>query len=142
MIIDTLLALTKGETCGNAKQFETAYYCGMGIIQALKLDEIPDFTFHNNGQELLIYDGRQLIYSCNYTEYCNVKIIISAYNKDGLYYSYEIDYNSKTSKCLYDIGLLKEKYPNKWIYRLDPIYNKYGVDIVNTVREHAHLFSM
>lgn len=141
-MISMLLELTKGETCGNAKQFQVSYYCGLGIIQALKLDEVPAFTYHDNGQTILIYDGRQLIYSCNYTEYCNVKFITSAYNKDGLYYSYELDYDSKESQCLFDIGLLKEKYPNRWIYRLDPIYSKYGVDIVNTVREYAHLFSM
>lgn len=141
MIIEMLSQLTKGEIYGNKEHFENIYYCALGIIQDLSLDKIS-FTFYDNGQEVLIYTENKIAYSCNCTEYCNVKFITSIYNKDGLYREYELDYNSKSSQCLYDIGLLKEKYPNRWIYKLDPIYDKYGIDIVNSVRENAHLFSI
>lgn len=140
-MINMLLELTKGETHGNKEQFETNYYCGLGVIQDLELDKTA-FTFRDNGQEILIYQDRKILYACNYTEYCDTKFITSIYNNDGLYREYEFDYNSKTNECLLDIWTLKQKQPKRWIYRLDPIYNKYGVDIVNTVREYAHLFSI
>lgn len=50
---------------------------------------------------------------------------------------YDFDYDSQTSSCLYDLWELARKYPGRWVYKLDSIYNKYATDIVNLVRDNA-----
>lgn len=139
-MIRVLNELMKNEVYGSLEDFKQTYYCGTGVAQDLQLNEIPDFTFYDNGQECNIYDGRKLIYSCNYIEYCGVKHITTVYNSKGLFTEFMFDYDSVRSRCLYDIWMLKQAEPERWIYRLEPVYEKYGTDVVNAVRGNAHLF--
>lgn len=39
-------------------------------------------------------------------------------------------------ECTKEVEKLIEKYGDRTVYRLEPIYIKYGVDIVNKVREN------
>ena len=78
-------------------------------------------------------------YACNYTEYCNIKFVTSVYGKEGLVLEYPFDYESDTSRCLYDLFELRKAEPERWLYRLDSIYNKYGIDTVNKVREGINI---
>lgn len=142
-MINMLLALTKGETSGNYNTFiHSNYYCAMGILQDLWINnhalQEEETTFFDNGQELLLYTNLGT-YSCNYTEYCNIKFVTSVYSKDGLILEYPFDYESDASKCLYDLFQLRKAEPERWLYRLDSIYNKYGIDTVNKVREGINL---
>ena len=142
-MINMLLALTKGETSGNYNAFiNSNYWAGLGILQDLWINN-HDFkeskiTFYDNGQELLIYSNLGT-YSCNYTEYCNIKFVTSVYSKDGIVLEYPFDYESDTSRCLYNLFELRKADPERWLYRLDSIYNKYGIDTVNKVREGINL---
>lgn len=101
-MINTLLALTKGETSGNYNAFtHSNYYCAMGILQDLWINnhalQEEETTFFDNGQELLLYTNLGT-YSCNYTEYCNIKFITSVYSNNGLVLEYPFDYESDTSR--------------------------------------------
>ena len=142
-MINMLLALTEGETSGNYNAFiNSNYWAGLGVLQDLWIDnhdfKESEITFYDNGQELLIYSNLGT-YSCNYTEYCNIKFVTSVYSKDGLVLEYPFNYESETSKCLYDLFELRKAEPERWLYRLDSIYNKYGIDTVNKVREGINL---
>lgn len=138
-IINTLVALSEGKTCGNKQQFESLIYNGIAFTQNF----FEDMTnFHDNGQVISIYVDSRLTHECNYTEYYNQKIITSIYSRQGCVFTKEIDFDSKENNCLGDISDLKAKYPKRWIYKLEAIYNKYGCDIVNSVRESAYLFCM
>lgn len=142
-MLNTLLALTTGETSGNYETFiNSKYYCVIGILQDLWINNHDlnekEITFFDNGQELLLYTNLGT-YACNYTEYCNVKFVTSVYNRDGLVLEYPFDYESDTSRCLYDMCELIKAEPEKWMYRLDSIYNNYGIDTVNKVREGINL---
>ena len=142
-MINTLLALTEGETSGNYNAFiHSNYYCAMGILQDLWINnhalQEEETTFFDNGQELLLYTNLRT-YSCNYTEYCNIKFVTSVYCKDGLVLEYPFDYESDTNKCLYDLFELRKAEPERWLYKLDNIYSKYGIDTVNKVREGINI---
>ena len=142
-MINMLLELTKGETSGNYNAFiNSNYWAGLGILQDLWIDnhdfKESEITFYDNGQELLIYSNLDT-YSCNYIEYCNIKFITSVYSKDGLVLEYPFDYESDTSRCLYDLFELRKAEPERWLYKLDNIYSKYGIDTVNKVREGINL---
>ena len=142
-MINMLLELTKGETSGNYNTFiNSNYWAGLGILQDLWIDnhalQEEEITFFDNGQELLLYTNLGT-YACNYTEYCNIKFITSVYGKEGLVLEYPFDYESETSRCLYDLFELRKAEPERWLYRLDSIYSKYGIDTVNKVREGANL---
>ena len=142
-MINMLLALTEGETSGNYNAFiNSNYWAGLGVLQDLWIDnhdfKESEITFYDNGQELLIYSNLGT-YSCNYTEYCNIKFVTSVYSKDGLVLEYPFDYESETSKCLYDLFELRKAEPERWLYKLDSIYNKYGIDTVNKVRDGINL---
>ena len=142
-MINMLLALTEGETSGNYNSFiNSNYWAGLGVLQDLWIDnhdfKESEITFYDNGQELLIYSNLGT-YSCNYTEYCNIKFVTSVYCKDGLVLEYPFDYESDTSRCLYDLFELRKAEPERWLYKLDNIYSKYGIDTVNKVREGINL---
>ena len=142
-MINTLLALTSGETSGNYNAFiNSNYWAGLGVLQDLWIDnhdfKESEITFYDNGQELLIYSNLGT-FACNYTTYCNMKFITSVYGKNGLVLKYPFDYESETSKCLYDLFELRKAEPERWLYKLDSIYNKYGIDTVNKVREGINL---
>ena len=142
-MINTLLVLKSGETSGNYNAFiNSNYWAGLGVLQDLWIDnhdfKESEITFYDNGQELLIYSNLGT-YSCNYTEYCNIKFVTSVYSKNGIVLEYPFDYESDTSRCLYDLFELRKAEPERWLYKLDNIYSKYGIDIVNKVREGINL---
>lgn len=140
-MLNMLLTLTKGQTSGNYEAFtQSNYWCTYGLLQDLwihnhKLAE-KEITFYDNRQELLLYTNLGT-YACNYTTYCDIKFITSIYDKNGLVLEYDFDYDSQTSLCLYDLCELRKKFPTTWIYKLESIYTKYGLDTVNLVRENA-----
>ena len=140
-MLNMLLELTKGQSSGNYKVFiQNNYWCSLGLLQDLWIrnHELKErkITFYDNGQELLLYTNLGT-YACNYITYCDIKFITSVYNKDGLVLEYDFDYDSQTSLCLYDLWELVKECPKRWVYKLDPIYNKYGIDVVNLVRDNA-----
>lgn len=140
-MLNMLAELTKGETSGNYQRFiESNYWGGLGVLQNLWIKnhdlEEEKITFYDNGQELLIYTNLGT-YACNYTEYCDIKFITSVYGKEGLVLEYDFDYESPVCKCLFDLWNMKKAHPDRWMYRIDRIYDKYGVDTVNLVREEA-----
>ena len=73
----------------------------------------------------------------NYTECCDIKFITSVYGKEGLVLEYDFDYESPVCKCLLDLWNTRKAHPDRWMYRIDRIYDKYGVDTVNLVRNEA-----
>ena len=140
-MLNMLCELVKGETSGNYERFISANYCsGLGVLQDLWIKnhdlEEKEIKFYDNGKELLIYTNLGT-YACNYTEYCNIKFITSVYGKEGLVLEYDFDYESQTSKCLLDLWNMRKAHPDRWMYKVERIYDKYGADIVNCVRKFA-----
>ena len=141
-MINMLLALTEGETSGNYNTFiNSNYWAGLGILQDLWIDnhdfKESEITFYDNGQELLIYSNLGT-FACNYTWYCNMKFITSIYGKNGLVKEYDFfDYNRPEMLCLLDLYDAKQEHGKKWFICLEEIYNKYGADVTNCVRENA-----
>ena len=140
-MLNMLLELTRGQSSGNYETFiHSNYWCRFGLLQDLWIRnhdlKEEEITFNDNGQELLLYTNVGT-YACNYITYCDTKFITSVWNKDGLVLEYDFDYDSQASSCLYEIWELTKIYPEIWIYRLDSIYNKYGTDVVNLVRDNA-----
>ncbi len=81
-IITKLNTLTAGEVRGNLELFKYLY--GEKPVEPLNLETIKDFSFWDNGQTVLIYDGRQCIYDCNYDTFYGLKRLTSCYSKSGL----------------------------------------------------------
>ena len=141
-MINMLLALTEGETSGNYNAFiNSNYWAGLGILQDLWINnhalQYEEMKFFDNGQELLLYTNLGT-YACNYTNYCDMKFITSVYSKDGLVLEYDFfNYDRPEMLCLLDLWELRKAEPERWMYKLEGIYNKYGMDIVNLVRENA-----
>ena len=141
-MINMLLALTEGETSGNYNAFiHSNYYCAMGILQDLWIDnhdfKESEITFYDNGQELLIYSNLGT-FACNYKTYCNMKFITSVYGKNGLVKEYDFfDYDRPEMLCLLDLYNAKQEHGEKWFTCLEDVYNKYGLDVTNCVRENA-----
>ena len=141
-MLNMLFALTEGETSGNYNTFiNSNYWAGLGVLQDLWIDnhdfKESEITFYDNGQELLIYSNLGT-FACNYTTYCNMKFITSVYGKNGLVKEYDFfDYERSEMLCLLDLYDLRKAEPERWMYRLESIYNKYGMDVVNTVRQNA-----
>ena len=140
-MLNMLYELIKGKTWGNYETFiHSNYWCGQGVLQDLwmynhNLKE-KEIAFYDNGQEVSIYTNLGS-FACNYKIYCDMKFITSIYNKDGLIREYGFDYESSVNKCLFDLSNMKKSHPDRWMYKIDRIYNKYGVDVVNFVRENA-----
>ena len=141
-MLNMLLALTEGETSGNYNAFiNSNYWAGLGVLQDLWIDnhdfKESEITFYDNGQELLIYSNLGT-FACNQTTYCKMKFITSVYGKNGLVKEYDFfDYERPEMLCLLDLYDLRKAEPERWMYRLESIYNKYGMDVVNTVRQNA-----
>ena len=141
-MINMLLALTEGETSGNYNAFiNSNYWAGLGVLQDLWIDnhdfKESEITFYDNGQELLIYSNLGT-FACNYTTYCNMKFITCVYGKNGLVKEYDFfDYERPEMLCLLDLYNAKQEHGEKWFTCLEEIYNKYGVDVTNCVRENA-----
>lgn len=63
------------------------------VEKAINTNGCTDYRIANN-LEVLIYNGRQILYSCCYGEYKNKKYITHIYNRSAeLIYKYDIDYN-------------------------------------------------
>lgn len=136
-MLNMILELTKGEISGNYENFLNAnYWDGFGILQdfwIMNQDfDVKEITFYDNGEELLIYTNLGK-YACNYKIYCDVKFITNVYNKDELVFKHDFDYESPTSLCLMDLYDLKNACPDMWMYQLNNIYKKHGLDTVNFV---------
>lgn len=85
-IIETLAELTKGQVYGNLEVFKKIF--GEDAGEKLSKNN-SDFSFWDNGQTVLIYDGRQIIFDCNYTECNHKKQLTSCYGKNGLAFDFE-----------------------------------------------------
>lgn len=96
-IVSTICELTRGEYWSNTQSFKeefiNRFYNGALIFDKLELDKCTQFYDRGNNAELLIYNGRQCIYSCCYTEYYNQKIITSIYGRNGIVYKYDVNYD-------------------------------------------------
>lgn len=82
-IVENLIELTKGEICGNLELFKKIY--GKIAVEKLGLEAFGDFSFWDNGQTVLIYDGKQVVFDCNYSEYAGKKSLTICYSKSGLF---------------------------------------------------------
>lgn len=83
MSITSILAqLTDGEIYGDLERFAKLY--GQEVAQKLSAN-IESFSFYDNTQSVLVYDGKQLVFDCNYTEHNHKKRLTSCYNKNGLF---------------------------------------------------------
>lgn len=133
-IVNMLLELTKGELSGSVTELKDFVVDGkFTTFQELIKDCV---RFYYNGQELVIYKDKKIEYSANITEYCEQYFVTTMYNYNGeLVYENEFDYDSELNLCLLDLYDLKKKYLSNWIYNLDNIYNKYGIDTVNMARD-------
>ena len=81
-ILEKLEALTADEVRGDLELFRYLY--GEKPVELLKLEEIKDFSFWDNGKTVLIYSGKQCIYDCNYSLFYGLKRLTSCYSKNGL----------------------------------------------------------
>lgn len=86
-ILGRLSALTTNEVRGDLKLFHCLY--GEKPISPLKLGEIKDFSFWDNGQSVLIYEGQQCVYDCSYSEFYGLKRLTRCYSKNGLVAEFE-----------------------------------------------------
>ena len=82
-IIEKLEALTAGEVRGNLEKFIFLY--GENASKKLNIESIEDFSFWDNGQSVIIYNGTQAIFDCNYEVVYGVKRLTTCYNKNGLF---------------------------------------------------------
>ena len=57
-----------------------------------ELENCTDFRFYSN-HEILVYRDRQIMYSCSFIEYKGNVHITHVYNKAGLVWHKEFDYN-------------------------------------------------
>ena len=131
-MLNTLIELTKGESRGNIEDLKKFVVDGKYTPFQELLEGCTEFYY--NGTELLIYADRQIKYSAEVLQYCEKFFIKTMYDKNGLVYDGKIDYNSDLFSCLYDLTSLKMDMPEKWIYSLDGIYDKYGLDLVTSAR--------
>lgn len=82
-IIEKLEALTAGEIRGKKELFSFLY--GENASKKLNIESIEDFSFWDNGQSVIIYNGTQAIFDCNYEVVYGVKRLTTCYNKNGLF---------------------------------------------------------
>lgn len=86
-MIEQLNALTAGEIRGDLELF--AFIYGENAKEHLKLEEIKEFSFWDNGQSVVIYDEQQAIFDCNY-EFCyGLKRLTTCFDKNGLYHEFK-----------------------------------------------------
>lgn len=80
-MIQRLNALTEHEVRGDLKLFRYLY--GEKPVEPLKLEEIKDFSFWDNGQTVLIYSGSRCVYDCNYSKFYGLKRLTTCYSNNG-----------------------------------------------------------
>ena len=87
-MINQLYELTKGEMCGNLDLFKSVF----GNEAAEKLSkEIEFFSFWDNSPTVIIYDGRQAVFDCNYDERKGKKQLTTCYDRNGLFHDFTIN---------------------------------------------------
>lgn len=86
-MVEQLNALTAGEVRGDLELFTFIY--GENAKEHLKLEEIKEFTFLDNGQSVIIYDALKVVFDCNYEICYGLKRLTTCYNKDGLYHTFK-----------------------------------------------------
>lgn len=79
-IINTLAQLVKGEKHGNFEEFKSAYANADKVIK-----ETGSFdTFYQTNTEILLYRGREAVFSCSYTTHITgVTYIMEVWSKHG-----------------------------------------------------------
>ena len=138
-LIENLVSLTEGEASGNIEMLLKFVVDGKYTpFQELVKD---CDSFYYNGQELLVYGGNNGAMSANITEYCDKKFITTMYDKSGLIYDSNFSYDNDRIKCLFDLWELKKSNPERWLYRLDIVYDKHGLDVTNAARYDYDYFS-
>lgn len=86
-ISERLSALIADEVKGDLRLF--CYLYGEKPVVPLKLEEIKDFSFWDNGQNVLIYEGNQCIYNCCYDKFYGLKRLTHCYYKNKLIIKFE-----------------------------------------------------
>ena len=131
-LLENLYSLENGHTSGN---IETLLQFVVDGKYTPFRELVKDCTsFYFNGQKLLIYGGKNGTMSGCIKEYCEKKFVTVMYDKTELIYDSNFSYDTPLMNCLEDMYNLKKSIPDRWIYRLDPIYRKHGLDIVNAAR--------
>ena len=85
-IAEKLEALTAGEVRGDLEKFIFIY--GKNAVDKLGLENVKDFSFWDNGQSVIIYSGRQIIFDCNYDYFYGLKRLTTCYNASGLFHEF------------------------------------------------------
>lgn len=86
-MIEQLIALTSEEIRGDLELFSFLY--GEEAKNALGLDSIKGFSFWDNGQSVIVYEGQQAIFDCNYEICFGLKRLTTCYNKKGLFHEFK-----------------------------------------------------
>ena len=69
---------------------------GAEVSRVVNLSKCTDFWPKGTNSECLIYVGRQIEYSCCYTEFCNKLYITSVWCEEGCMYQQELNYDELT----------------------------------------------
>ena len=131
-LIENIISLSEGHASGNIETLLDFVVDGKYTPFQELVKDCKTFSF--NGQELLIYGGKNGTMSANVTKYCDQNFITTMYDKSGLIYDSKFSYDTDINNCLYDLYDLKKHNPTSWIYNLVEIYDTYGTDTTNTAR--------
>lgn len=74
--------------------FSKFFANGAEIEKKIDLTQCTEFWPKGTNSEALIYSGRQIVFSCCYTEYKRKMYITSVWAKSGCVYEYDINYNA------------------------------------------------
>lgn len=85
-IAEKLEILTAGEVRGDLEKFIFLY--GEKSAKKLELEKVKDFSFWDNGQSVIIYSGRNVVFDCNYDCFYGLKRLTTCYDKNGLYHEF------------------------------------------------------
>ena len=86
-MVEILEELTAHETRGDLETFTHLY--GENAVKQLNLGNISEFSFWDNGQTVLIYDGRSVVFDCNYEICYGLKRLTTCYDKNGLFFEFK-----------------------------------------------------
>ena len=108
-------------------EFQTFFANGTEALEKVPaMKDCTDFWPKGTNAELLIYNDRQIVYSCCYTEAYGMLFITSVWGKNGCEYEYRLDYDA-IEKSLPILSLENAKlgafyqFAGSWI-RLKRIY--------------------
>lgn len=74
-------------------EFKKFFENGEDVENSVDLSACTDFWAKGTNSECLIYNGRQIVFSCCYTEAYKKLFITSVWCKSGCAYQYELDYD-------------------------------------------------